>query len=99
MGARYEASTLNAGAFIDQLTNAGIRLVCDDNDLIADVLPDATLDPFCIRIQEHKPALLTELRLREEIVAAASVDPEHFDPAELDRLWTLWHEHNPKEAP
>jgi hypothetical protein len=81
---------MNASIFIDQLQDIGIRLKRDGDDLIADVLPGAPLDPFRDRIRVCKPALLAELRLREQIVTAASAAQARFDRERYDELWCRW---------
>ena len=65
--------------------------------LIAEVLPTTDLSLHTPRIKAHKPALLAAVRLREQIVAAATVSPEHFNRADYDTLWQLWHAHDVKE--
>ena len=77
---------MSAGGFIEQLQDSGIRLTRDGGDLIADVVPGADLGIHVERVKANKPKLVAELRLREEIVAAASIDPECFDCDELARL-------------
>ena len=80
---------MRAAALLDELLETGIRLGRDGDDLIVDVLRSADFAPYMDRVKREKPALLNELRLREQIVAAASVAPEHFNREEYDRLWVL----------
>ena len=82
---------MNATTLLDALLGAGIRLGRDGEDLLADVLPGADLDVHTEHIQASKPALLAELHQRDEIVAAASADPEHFDRETYNRLWARWN--------
>ena len=81
---------MSVGAFIDELADVGIRLGRDGDDLIVDVLPGATLDPYRERIRDHKPALLKEV-LQRSIVEAATVEPDLFDRPAYDALWVRWH--------
>ena len=90
---------MNASALLDDLMDAGIRLKRDGGDLIADVLPTADLSAHTQQIKASKPALVSALQLREQIVAAATVSPEHFNRKEYDALWALWHAIESKEEP
>jgi hypothetical protein len=83
---------MNALALLDELLEAGIRLCLDGDELMADVLPDANLDSYRERIQERKEALVATLRLRDEIVAAASVEPECFNRDAYEGLWRQWRQ-------
>ena len=87
---------MNASAFLDELVDTGIRLRRDGDDLVADVLPTADLSLHTDHIKMHRPELLQEL-LQRQIVAAVTVAPEHFNRAEYDRLWALWHAQDAKE--
>ena len=82
---------MSAGAFIDELAGVGIRLSRDGDDLAADVLPGASLDPYRDRIREHKPAFVALLALQDEIVRTASAARDAFDRAAYDELWRRWH--------
>jgi hypothetical protein len=90
---------MNAHALLDDLMDVGIRLKRDGDDLIADVLPTADLSAHSQRIKASKLALACALHLREQIVAAATVSPEHFNRKEYDALWALWHANESKEEP
>ena len=83
---------MNASAQLDDLVDVGIRVTRDGDDLMVEVLPGATLDPYRDGIRVHKPALLAELRLREEIVATASAVQARFDRERYDELWCRWSE-------
>jgi hypothetical protein len=84
---------MSAGTLLHELAEAGVRLSREGDDLIAEILPGASLDPFRDRIREHKPALLKEL-LQRQIVAAVVVAPEHFDRPAFDELWARWKAHD-----
>ena len=96
--ARQARTAVSTAALVDALHAAGIRLSHDSGDLVADVLPGANLDRYREQITAHKPALLAELRLREEIVAAASAARDAFDRQRYDALWAEWHELHTTEA-
>jgi hypothetical protein len=83
---------VSTATLLDGLTAAGIRLRRDGDDLVADVLPGANLGSYREHIQADKFALLAELRLREEIVAAVDVEPANFDRSGYDELWRRWSE-------
>lgn len=74
-----------------ELEAAGIRLHLDGDDLLAAIGAGATLDPYRARIAANKPALVTELRLRRAIIAAATAEPDVFDRAAYDALWSQWN--------
>jgi len=57
-----------------------------------------SIAPHRAQITEHKRALLTELRLREAIVAAASAAHGRFDREHSDELWRRWSERQGEEA-
>jgi hypothetical protein len=82
---------VSASSLLDELAAAGIRLSRDGNDLAADVLPGAILDPYRDRIREHKPALQTLLALQDDIIRAASAARDAFDRQHFDALWERWH--------
>jgi hypothetical protein len=88
---------MNASALLDELLAAGIRVGRDGDDLIADVLPAADFAPYTDRVRREKPNLLKEL-LQRQIIAAVTVEPEHFNRAAYDRLCALWHAHDAKKA-
>ena len=81
---------MSAATLLDHLMGAGIRLGWEGDDLIADVLPGVNLDPYREEVATHKTALLAELRLREQIVSAASAAQASFDRQRYDELWGLW---------
>ena len=83
---------MSAGAFLAELETAGVRLSRDGADLIAEIRPGASLDPYRERIAAYKPALLAEL-LKARIIAVVTADPAEFDRAEYERLWALWEAH------
>ena len=82
---------MSAATLLDELVGAGIRLGCDGDDLIADVLPGADLNRYREQIAEHKPALLTLLALQDEIVGAATAARGYFDRQPYDQLWADWY--------
>jgi hypothetical protein len=61
---------MSASALLDELLNAGIRVRREGEDLLVDVLPEASLDSYREHIQKSKPALLAELRAHEEPVTS-----------------------------
>ena len=73
-----------------ELEAADIRLHLDGDDLLAAIGLEASLDPYRERIAVNKPALLTELRLRRAIIAAATAQPDAFDRPAYDALWARW---------
>jgi len=82
---------MSASALIDELIEAGVRLSLDGGELVADVLPGVDVDPYRGRIAQGRPALLAELDLRQQIVAAATAAQSAFDRAACDELWRRWH--------
>jgi hypothetical protein len=82
---------VNAEHFLDALQVAGVRLCRDGGDLFADVLPGVDIAPYVDRIRTDKLALLAALALREEIIAAATIAPAHFDRTAYDAHWRDWY--------
>ena len=87
---------MTAAALLDDLAAAGVRLALAGDDLRYQTRPGVSISPHRERITAHKPALRREL-LQRQIVAAVTVAPEHFNRAEYDRLWALWHAQDAKE--
>jgi hypothetical protein len=85
-----EGPAVNALNFLDELASVGIRLTRDDRDLIVDIAPGSSIEPFRDRIAEMKSALVREL-LQREIVAAATVKIDQFDRQSYDELVELWN--------
>jgi hypothetical protein len=83
---------MSAGALVDALASAGVRLSLADDGLHYQTRPGVSIAPYREQITEHKPALLAELRLREEIVAAAPAVHACFDRQRYDELWRRWGE-------
>jgi hypothetical protein len=81
---------MSVSNLVDEYAAAGVRLRREGDDLIADVLPGASLDQYREHIREHKPALLTLLALQDEIVRTASAARDAFDRATYDELWRRW---------
>lgn len=81
---------MTAAALLDELDNAGGRVVREGDNLRVRAAPGATLDLHTPRIKDARPAILAALRLRERIVAAATAATAAFDRAEYDRLWAEW---------
>lgn len=94
MGRRYTGASVSARALLAELAGAGVRLSRDGDDLIAEIRPGASLDPYRERIMAHKPALLAEL-LQARIIEVVTAEPAVFNRAEYDRLTALW---NAREA-
>jgi hypothetical protein len=69
---------MSVPTLLAELDAAGIHLRRAGEDLLAEVPPGASLDPYRERIRTSKRALLAEL-LRGEIVAALYADPRDFD--------------------
>jgi hypothetical protein len=84
---------MNASALLEELLDAGIRLGHDGEDLIADVLPSVDFTPYTDHVRSAKPALLDELRLREQIIAALDVEPADFDRGHYERLTAAYTAH------
>jgi hypothetical protein len=78
-------------ALLSAIESTGIRLHAEGDQLRAEIPAGADLGPFRERIRQHKPALLAEFRLREQIIAAATVATEVFDRQHYDELWRRWH--------
>jgi hypothetical protein len=77
-------------ALLDDLAGAGVRLSLAGDDLRYQTRPGISIDHFRDRIREHKPALVRELRLRKQIIAALDVEPADFDRGLYERLMVLW---------
>jgi hypothetical protein len=89
---------VTATALLAELQAAGIHLMRDGDDLRYQTRPGVSITSFITGIRQHKPALLAELHLREEIVAAATTAQAAFDRAAYDRLWERWHALQDTEA-
>jgi hypothetical protein len=83
---------VTAAALLAELNAAGIRVTRQDDQLRVRANPGVSITPFRESITGHKPALLAELRLREQIVSAAPVAEASFDRAAYDELWRRWAE-------
>jgi hypothetical protein len=83
---------MSAEKLLDEFASVGIHLLRDGDIILADVVEGADLVLFRGHITENKPALLAALRLREQIVVAASVAQAAFDRRQYDALWERWHE-------
>jgi hypothetical protein len=83
---------VSATTLLDELRAAGIWLNRDGDDLSYRTRPGVSIAPHREQITTHKPALVTELRLREAIVAAASAVHARFDRERYDELWRRWSE-------
>ena len=66
---------MNAAQLLADLDAASVRVTRDGDDLRVRGKPGVSLAPYADRIRQHKPALLAELRLREQIIAAVTVEP------------------------
>jgi hypothetical protein len=80
---------MSASGLLVELERAGIRLARDGEDLIAEIRPGTSFEPFRERIRQQKPALLVAL-LQIEIIAAVTVDPTAFNRPAYERLVALW---------
>jgi hypothetical protein len=87
---------VTVAALLDALDAAGVHLSLAGDDLRYQTRPDVSIAPHTDRIKVHKPALRQEL-LQRQIVATATVAPEHFNREEYDRLWVRWHAQDAKE--
>jgi hypothetical protein len=85
-------------ALLDQLAAVGVRLSRASEDLRYQTQPGVSIAPYREQISTNKPALLAELRLREEIVAAASAAHARFDRQRYDELWHRWAERQEEVA-
>jgi hypothetical protein len=65
---------VSAAALLIELEQAGVRLSLAGDDLHYQTQPGVSTTPHRARIRESKPALLAELRAREEF-AAMGLDP------------------------
>lgn len=88
---------MSAEMLLDELTELGIHLERKDEAIFAKVESGANITLHTERIKANKPELLAALQLREQIIAAVTVEPEFFNREEYDRLWVLWHAENAKE--
>ena len=82
---------MSAGALVDELAAAGVRLSLAGDDLRYQTKPGVSIAPSREQIVTNKPALIALLRLQDEIVAAASAARASFDRAAYDELWRRWH--------
>jgi hypothetical protein len=82
---------------LDELADAGIHLVRGGETILADVEERADLVLHAGRIAENKSALLAALRLREQIVAAATAEVA-FDRVAYDALWDRWRRQQEHEG-
>jgi hypothetical protein len=87
---------VSATALLAELEAADIHVNRDGDNLRVHAEPGVSLAPHLDHIASHKPALLKEL-LQRRIIEALDVEPAHFDRAECDGLWRLWHAHDAKE--
>jgi hypothetical protein len=87
---------VTAAALLDGLNAAGVHLSLAGDDLRYQTRPGVSISPHMEQITAHKPALRRDL-LQRQIVAVITVAPEHFNRAEYDRLWVLWHAQDAKE--
>jgi hypothetical protein len=81
---------------LNALAGAGVCLSRAGDDLRYQTRPGVSIAPYVERIRQDKPGLLTELRLREQIIAAVDVDPQDFNREEHERLTAAYaaHERN-----
>jgi hypothetical protein len=82
---------------LDELVSLGLRLEREGEVIFAEVDAGVDIAPHIDHIKACKPALLAALGLRERIIQAVTVAPEHFNRAEYDRLWVRWHAQEAKE--
>jgi flagellar biosynthesis/type III secretory pathway chaperone len=76
---------------VDDLHAAGIRLSLAGDDLHYQTRPGVSINAHREQIAANKLALMAELRLREQITAAASAAQFSFDRQRYDALWERWH--------
>ena len=60
---------MTAAALLQELTATGIHLQCEEGNVRVRAEPGISLAPYLDRIKANKPALLAELRIREEVAA------------------------------
>ena len=60
---------------LNALAGTGVCLSRAGDALRYQTRPGVSIAPYVERIRQDKPGLLTELRLREQIIAAVDVDP------------------------
>ena len=77
---------MTPSALLAELEAAGVRLSLAGNDLRCQTRAGVSIAPHRGTIRQHKAALVTELRLREQIMAALAVEPQDFDRAKYERL-------------
>jgi hypothetical protein len=82
---------VSTDALLEELASRGIHLEREGRSIFAEVEAGADVTPHTDRIKRNKPALLAELHLREQIVAAASAAQDAFDRQHYDALWKRWH--------
>jgi hypothetical protein len=76
---------------VDELSAAGVRLSLAGDDLRYQTRPGVSIARYREQIITQKAALISLLRLQDEIVEAASAARDAFDRAAYDRLWERWH--------
>ena len=82
---------MSAGALVDELTAAGVRLSLAGETSATRPTPGVSIAPYREPIIMNKPTLIALLRLQDEIVAAASTARDAFDRQHYDQLWVAWH--------
>lgn len=87
---------MSAAALLKTLSAAGVHMSREGHELRFRTEPGTGISQHIETIRQYKPALIREL-LQDQIVAAASVEPEHFDRDAYDRLWSEWHELSDQE--
>ncbi len=88
---------MSATTLLSVLEEAGVHVIREGDTLRVRGNPGVDPAPYRERIHQHKPALLVEL-LKSEIMAALDVEPDRFDRAAYDRLWSLLRTHEAKET-
>jgi hypothetical protein len=87
---------VNAAALLAELTASGIHVTRIGDNLRVRAAPGVSIATHRERLKTQKPALLKEL-LRQQIVAAATVESQNFDRATYDHLWALWQSQHTAE--
>jgi hypothetical protein len=82
---------MGAAHLLTELEAAGIRATALGDTLRVHAKPGVDLTPYRDSIRQHKLALLAELRLREQIVVAATAATAAFDRDAYDALWEQWY--------
>jgi hypothetical protein len=77
---------MSAAALLADLASDGIRLHRNGGELVAEVPPGASLDPYRERIRSGKGSLLMEL-VKAEIMKCVYVEPADFERDRYDGLW------------